>query len=274
MNLLHRTYWWVRWHVPRIAIMYTLTVLGGWWLLGWPLLWPGLLALLLMAIAVDGVTRASSSLFISTVSHGSRDGNKVAITFDDGPDPVVTPALLELLAQHQARATFFVIGRTLAEQPALGRRMVAEGHVLANHSWQHSYFQNFRLWRWQSEEIARCERSIEEVTGRASTRLYRPPVGMKTGDHARAITELGLKVVAWSVHSHDTISPDPQGMARRVLKRVRGGDIILLHDGDRVPGQRASCAPALKLILEGLREKGLESVTLTELMGPPPGAPP
>jgi peptidoglycan/xylan/chitin deacetylase (PgdA/CDA1 family) len=274
MNLLQQTRGWVRWHIPPIAIMSSLVALGGWWWLGWPLLWPGLLALLLVAISVDGVTRASSSLFITTASHGSRGGNKVAITFDDGPDPMVTPAVLDTLAQYRARATFFVIGRTLMEQPALGRRIVAEGHVVANHTWQHSYFQNFRLWRWQTEEIARCERSIEEVTGRASTRLYRPPVGMKTGEHARAITGLGLKVIAWSVHSQDTIDPNPPRMARRVLKRVRSGDIILLHDGDRVPGQRSACVPALKLILEGLRKKGLESVTLTELPGLAPVSPP
>jgi peptidoglycan/xylan/chitin deacetylase (PgdA/CDA1 family) len=238
------------------------------------LLWPGLIALLSIAVAVDGMVRPGSSLFVSTISHGPRGGRQVALTFDDGPDPIVTPQVLDLLAQYQARASFFVIGRALAEQPELARRMVAEGHVVANHSWQHSYLQNFRLWRWQIEELARCERSIESVTGRASPRLYRPPVGMKTGDQAHAILALGLRVVAWSVHSRDTVSPDPAAMARRVLRRIEGGDIVLLHDGDRVPGQRRACAPALRLILDGLRVKGLESVTLTELLGPTPAPPP
>lgn len=267
MHPLKRLYWSLRWYEPRIAFFYTLLVLAGWLWLGWPLLWPGLLALLLMGVAVDSVVRAGSSWFIATVNHGARDSRKVALSFDDGPDPEVTPAVLDELKRHGARATFFVIGQALEAHPELGRRIVAEGHVLANHSWQHSYMQNFRLREWQQQEIARAEHAIEAVSGRASSRLYRPPVGMKTGDQARALVELGLKVVAWSVHSRDTVDPDPQSMARRVLSGIRGGDIVLLHDGDRVPGKRKSCAPAVKLILEGLRAKGLECVALTELPG-------
>ncbi|HSN18256.1 MAG TPA: polysaccharide deacetylase family protein [Gammaproteobacteria bacterium] len=270
MSPLRKFYWWLRWYEPRFALAYTLIVLAGWLWLGWPLLWPGLVALLLMGLAVDSVVRAGSSWFIATVSRGPRGGDAVALSFDDGPDPQVTPAVLEQLKRHGARATFFVIGRQLAAHPELGRRIVAEGHVVANHSWQHSYLQNFRLREWQTAEISRAERAIEEVTGQASTRLYRPPVGMKTGDQARAVGALGLKVIAWSVHSRDTVDPDPVSMARRVLRHIRGGDIVLLHDGDRVPGRRQSCAEAVRLILEGLHAKGLRAVTVPELLGYPP----
>lgn len=269
MNPLHKFYWSLRWYEPRIAAAYTLVVLAGWRWLGWPLLWPGLVALLLLALAVDSVVRAGSSWFIATVRRGAPGGDAVALTFDDGPDPQVTPAVLDELRRHGARATFFVIGAHLAAHTELGRRIAAEGHVLANHSWQHSYLQNFRLREWQTAEISRGESAIEAVTGRASTRLYRPPVGMKTGDQARAIGALGLQVIAWSVHSRDTIDPDPRSMARRVLKGIRGGDIVLLHDGDRVPGRRRSCPEAVRLILEGLREKGLRAVTVPELLGNP-----
>lgn len=262
----------LRRYEPRIATIYTLLVLAGWLWFGWPLLWPGVVALLLLAIAVDGVVRPGSNFFIPTVSHGPRGGNKVALSFDDGPDPQVTPAVLDELKRQGARATFFVIGESLAAQPALARRMVAEGHGVANHSWQHSYLQNFRLRAWQIEELSRAERAIVEVTGQPSTRLYRAPVGMKTGDLARGVEALGLRVVAWSVHSRDTLDPDPKAMARRVLKRIQGGDIVLLHDGSRVPGGRKDCAEAVHLILAGLREKGLECVTLSELLGPAPGA--
>ena len=267
MHPLKKLYWWLRFSQPRIALVYTLAVLAGWLWLGWPLLWPGLVAILLMGLAVDSVVRAGSSWFIHTASHGSRGGNKVALTFDDGPDPEVTPAVLDELKRHGARATFFVIGENLAAHPELGRRIVAEGHVVANHSWQHSYLQNFRLRDWQQHEIERAERAIVEVTGRPSARLYRPPVGMKTADLARAIGALDLKVVAWSVHSRDTVDGDPASMARRVLRNIRSGDVVLLHDGDRVPGKRQSCARAVRLILEGLHSKGLESVALTELPG-------
>jgi len=267
MHPFKQFYWWLRWYQPRIAFLYSLLVLAGWLWLGWPLLWPGLVALLSMAVAVDSVVRAGSGWFIATATHGARDSGKVALTFDDGPDPEVTPALLDELKRHGAKATFFVIGQQLATHPELGQRIVAEGHLLANHSWQHSYLQNFRLRDWQMQEIARAEHAIEAATGHPSSRLYRPPVGMKTGDQARAIGALGLKVVAWSIHSRDTVDPDPKSMARRVLRRIRGGDVVLLHDGDRVPGKRKSCVPAVRLILEGLKAKGLESVALTELPG-------
>jgi peptidoglycan/xylan/chitin deacetylase (PgdA/CDA1 family) len=259
--------WNLRLWQPRIAFFYSLAVLAGWLWLGWPLLWPGLLALLLLALSLDAVLRAGSSWFIATATHGDRSSNKVALTFDDGPDPEVTPAVLDELKRHGARATFFVIGQALEAHPELGRRIVAEGHVLANHSWQHSYLQNFRLHDWQRQEIERAEHAIETVSGRPSHRLYRAPVGMKTGDQARALGELGLKVVAWSVHSRDTLHPDPAAMARRVLANIRGGDVVLLHDGDRVPGKRKDCAPAVRLILEGLHAKGLACVAVTELPG-------
>ncbi|MFI4967118.1 MAG: polysaccharide deacetylase family protein [Gammaproteobacteria bacterium] len=260
----------LRWYEPRIAVLWTLIALVGWSVLGWPLLWPGLVALVLMVIAVDSVVRPGSSWFVTTISHGPRGSRQVALSFDDGPDAAVTPLLLDELKRHGARASFFVIGQSLAQHPELGRRIVAEGHVIANHSWQHSYMQNFHLRRWQQEELKRCEIGIEAITGRPSLRLYRPPVGMKTADQARAAIDLGLRVVAWSVHSRDTVSPDPTAISRRVLRKVRGGDIILLHDGDRMPGRRKTCPEALRLILIGLREKGLDCVTLTELLGPNP----
>src|SRR6185437_16190776 len=109
----------------------------------------------------------------------------------------VTPAVLDVLKANGARATFFIIGKKLAAQPALGRRMAEEGHVVANHSWQHSYSQNFRLAAWQSAEIARCEETIEAVTGRKSAELYRPPVGLKIGELGRAVAKSGLTLVAW-----------------------------------------------------------------------------
>lgn len=260
----------VRRYEPRIAVAYTLLMLAGWGWFGWPLLWPGLVALLLWVIAVDGVVRPGSGLFIENVTHGPRGSGAVALTFDDGPDPEVTPAVLDELKRGGAQASFFVVGTALAAQPELARRMLAEGHVVANHSWHHSYKQSFRLHRWQTEELLRAEQSIEAATGRPSTKLYRPPVGLKTGDLARAVDDLGLRMVAWSVHSRDTLDPDPRSIAQRVLKRVRSGDIVLLHDGSRVPGGRKRCVEATRLILAGLREKGLRCVTLTELLGPSP----
>lgn|GEM_PF-360869 len=261
----------LRWLAPRAVIAYSLLVLAGALFLGWPLLVPGLVALFLIAFMVDAFARPASNLFYPTLTHGPRGGKRVALSFDDGPDPEETPAVLDVLAEFRAKGSFFVIGKSLATQPTLARRMLAEGHVLGNHSWQHSPWQNFYLTKRHSEEMARCEEAIAKLTGTGNQALYRPPVGLKSPELGRAAWKRGLTLVAWSVHSRDTFDRDPGSIARRVLRRVQDGDIILLHDGHHVPGgQRRHCADALRLILEGLRDKGFECVTVPELLGLPP----
>ena len=256
----------LRWIAPRLIIVYTLVVITGAAFFGWPFQAAGAIAVVLLVVMIDGFARPSSSLFYPTLTHGPRGSRRVALTFDDGPDPVVTPAVLDVLTRYRARATFFVIGKSLAAQPELARRIIASGHVLANHSWQHSHWQNFHLTRWHKEELARCEQAIAEATGSSARALYRPPVGLKSPELAHAVWDRGLIVVAWSVHSRDTLDSDPARIARRVLSRVQGGDIVLLHDGHHLGGQRPHCAEAARLILEGFKEKGLECVTLPELL--------
>jgi peptidoglycan/xylan/chitin deacetylase (PgdA/CDA1 family) len=262
----------LRWYFQRITLIWTLLMLAGCLLWHWPPLLPALSSAMLWALTLDGIFRPGSNLFHPTLTHGPRGAGRVAITFDDGPEPTVTPAVLDVLKANGARATFFVVGRKLAAQPALGRRIAEEGHVVANHSWRHAYWQNFRLAAWHGAEIARCEEAIESATGKPTAGLYRPPVGLKIGELGRAVSRSGLTLVAWSVHSRDTFDPDPARIARRVLARVRDGDIVLLHDGYRGEGKlRERCPRALALILAGLREKGLACVTVPELLGPGAG---
>ena len=150
----------------------------------------------------------------------------------------MTPQVLDVLAEYGAHATFFVIGKALAAHPGIGRRMTAEGHVIGrNHSWQHSRWQNFYPASWHGKEIERGEQAIAAVTGSSASILYRPPVGLKSGELAHAAWRRGLTLVAWSLHSRDTRLKDPQSIARRVLTKVRAGDIVLMHDGHDLPGR-------------------------------------
>lgn len=237
------------------AAIFGPTALG----LGVPL---GACALLL----ADGVFRPASALLYPTLVRGRTDQPRVALTFDDGPDPEITPAVLDLLAEYQARATFFVIGRYLDRYPALGERLHREGHELGNHSWQHSPFQNFYSAAGHGEQIDRCARLIKSLTRSGQEPLYRPPVGLKSPAMARAAHQRKLEVVAWSIHSRDTISRNAHSVARGVVNRSRPGDIVLLHDGhDREQRHRPLILEALPLILQGLRERGLISVTVSEL---------
>jgi peptidoglycan/xylan/chitin deacetylase (PgdA/CDA1 family) len=231
----------------------------------------GLPAALFLALCADGIARPGSSLAYPTVTHGPRDRDRVALTFDDGPDPEVTPLVLDALAKHDTRATFFAIGKSLAAHPQLARDIAAAGHELGNHSWRHSRLQPFFAVADQVGEIERGASAIAAVTGRRTAPLYRSPLGMKSPPMARAAGRVGLTIVAWSLHSHDSRNSDPDQIAARVLSRIRPGDIVLMHDGHDLPGRhRLGAARALPRILLGLRERALQAVTVSDLLRSPP----
>lgn len=258
----------LRFNLHHLSFAACLLLAAGSLFLGWSWWLSAPLIALLVLLVTYAIAWPSSSLFYPTVSHGPRSDKRVALTFDDGPDPAVTPEVLDVLKEYGARATFFVIGRSLDRHPELGRRIAAEGHTIGNHSWQHSRFQNFRSASWHEAELARGEASVVGLTG-GSPVPYRPPVGLKSGELAQAAWRRCMPaMVAWSLHSRDTRIADPERIARRVLTQVRGGDIILMHDGHDLRGRsRPACAPALRLILAGLSERGFCCVTVPELLG-------
>jgi peptidoglycan-N-acetylglucosamine deacetylase len=221
----------------------------------------------LLAVITDGIFRPSSSVLYPTISHGPRDRPQVALTFDDGPDPQVTPSLLDTLRSSGARATFFVIGRHLEKHRDIGNPALQEGHELGNHSWMHSRFQNFYRTRRTEADVDRSTRLIQELCGSTAEPLYRSPVGLKSPAIARVAHVRKLTIVAWSLHSRDTMTRDPRVVAARVLSSVMPGDIVLMHDGhDRADVHRTVAAAALPEILRGLRERGLSAVTVSELL--------
>ena len=257
----------IRWNLHLITLAYIVFAAISILIFDWSALLLGIPAVLLVLLVANGIARPGSSLFYPTITHGPHDSNRVALSFDDGPDPDMTPQVLDVLAQGGTHATFFVIGKWLDLYPQLAKRMVAEGHVLGNHSWNHSRLQNFYFTKRHMQELENCEQAIKTATGGSLPVLYRPPVGLKSGDLARAAYRHNLILVTWSLHSHDSRLRDPEKIARRVLKKIRGGDIVLLHDGHDLSGrQRPYCAQAVRLILQGLRAKGLECVTIPELL--------
>jgi peptidoglycan-N-acetylglucosamine deacetylase len=230
----------------------------------------GLPAAAFFALCADGIARPGSSLAYPTVTHGPRDRNRVALSFDDGPDPEVTPLVLDALAKYDTKATFFAIGRSLADHPVLAQDIVAAGHELGNHSWGHSRAQSFFAVGDQEREIERGAQAIAAVTGGRSTPLYRPPFGLKSPPLARAAYRTKLTLVTWSLHSHDSRGSNPDQITRRVLEKIRPGDIVLMHDGHDLPNRhRPAAARALPQLLRGLRHKGLDGVTVSELLQTP-----
>ncbi len=186
----------------------------------------------------------------------------VRLTFDDGPDPHSTPAILDVLAAAGVRASFFVVGRAVREHPELVRRLVAAGHLVANHSWSHRH-----PWRIPAAEARRQvllgHQAIADVTGQAS-RFFRPPYGRRRRAQLEAAGELGETVVLWTLSGVDW---GPLGRAPAIgarLSRTRPGEIILLHDGRRRRNRPDQTARVLPAFLSAAAARGLTFARLDE----------
>jgi peptidoglycan/xylan/chitin deacetylase (PgdA/CDA1 family) len=185
----------------------------------------------------------------------------VALTFDDGPDAENTPALLALLAARKVRATFFCIGKRVAQQPALAERMATEGHEIENHTFAHSPATNIFSARRLQDELSRTQAEIQRATGRAPE-FFRPPVGLTNPRIFRVTGELGLKVVGYTARGLDRRADAPEKIAGRLLRKLRPGAIFLLHDAG-VPRDRLLAV--VTLLLDKLEADGYQFVRLDEL---------
>lgn len=184
----------------------------------------------------------------------------VALTFDDGPSPEVTPKILEVLREHGATATFFVLGEAVDRCPDLLRRIAAEGHGVGVHAYSHRPFVLMRG-REVEAEIARTQDAIFRACPEAAgSRWLRPPHGFKSPGMLWTLHCLGSRMAAWSVDGRDYDDADAARIARRVLRSLSPGAIVLLHDG---PGKTATAA-ALPLVLREMSRRGLQAVRLPE----------
>lgn len=185
----------------------------------------------------------------------------IALTFDDGPWPGQTDRVLEILAEHKVEATFFWVGRQLDRNRAVARRVVRAGHAFGNHTWNHTY--KVLPPDVLAQEIDATEDLIERVTGRR-TNLFRPPGGILGNGLAEYAKQRGYAVVLWSVASADSVQKQGADSIRRnVVSAARPGSIVLLHDGG---GSRPATLAALPGIIQELRAKGYEFVTVPRLL--------
>jgi peptidoglycan/xylan/chitin deacetylase (PgdA/CDA1 family) len=211
-----------------------------------------------------GVVSIRSPLFGRAFLAGTRT-DAVALTFDDGPDPEGTPAVLDVLARRGVTATFFVVGERVRAHPELARRAVEAGHELGNHSARHSLVLNFLSRRGMRADLEACQEAIRAATGRAA-RTYRPPVGLRNPAVHPVCRALGLTVIGWQVRSLDKSRRAPEEVVRRVLARVRPGGIVMLHDGGQ---ERERSSAILDGLLTGLEQRGLCVVALSALLAAP-----
>jgi peptidoglycan-N-acetylglucosamine deacetylase len=197
----------------------------------------------------------------------SRGGKQLALTYDDGPNDPYTLRLLEVLAKHQVRATFFLIGRYVRRRPEIVREVAKAGHIVGNHTFSHPLL-IFKPAARVESELQNCTQAITEAVGDHSN-LFRPPFGGRRPAVLRSARKLGLEPVMWNVTGYDWNAPPAEIIERKVARQIRGGDVILLHDGGHLQmgADRAQTVTATDQLITRYKAEGYQFVTVPQMMG-------
>ena len=190
--------------------------------------------------------------------------NEISLTFDDGPDPEVTPQVLDILDAQQAKASFFVIGDKAAAHPDLIREIVRRGHSIENHSCTHSNFYGFFAWKALLKDIGAAQGIIAGITGRTPA-FFRSPMGIRNPLLDPVLARLGLRYITWTRRGFDTVAGDPAVVLERLTRNLCAGDILLLHDR-RTRSPRALVLEVLPALLKRIAAAGLKPVSLPQAM--------
>ena len=197
----------------------------------------------------------------------ARASRQIALTFDDGPNDPHTFHLLDVLSQHNVRATFFLIGRYVRQRPDIVGEIARRGHVIGNHTFTHSFL-TFESSVNIRKEISDCRQAITEAIGDHSN-LFRPPWGGRRPAVFRIARQLHLEPVMWSVTGYDWDAPSSEYVEQKVMARIRGGDVVLLHDGGHKAfgADRSKTVQAVDRLITRYQAEGREFVTIPEMMG-------
>ena len=230
-----------------------------------PPLWGALLGVgLYVAIILAGVFVLRLRMFADAVIRGPHDARGVALTFDDGPDPVHTRLVLDILDEHGAKATFFLIGRKVEKHPDVVQEIVARGHDVGVHGYVHDRLLSLRGPRRVRRDLERAVRALENVTKKRPT-LFRPPVGHTNPTIARIAEQLDLTVVGWSAAGYDGIAgADPRKVLSRITRKLDDGDIVLLHDAAERDDHEPTAPKILSELLSVTKDKNLRIARLAD----------
>jgi len=262
-----------RWQIPPLvsaslvihaaALLAVLLIPGSWpWALGAVVLNHGLLTLAGLLPRSHWLGANWTRLPAAATARG-----EVALTIDDGPDPVVTPAVLDLLERHGARATFFCIGRQAALYPELCRDIVRRGHRIENHSQLHRH--NFSLLGPGGfrRELEAAQATLTGITG-DRPQFFRAPAGLRNPFLDAALQQTGMRLASWTRRAYDTRVGDPATVLRKLGNPLRAGDILLLHDRHAAltPNGVPVILEVLPALLQAIHAAGLRPVTLREAL--------
>lgn len=252
---------------PLLAGAAALHVAGAVALAASPRHWPAVAGTLFAShVALAGLSLWPQSRLLgpnrSRLPEEAARRGEVALTFDDGPDPEVTPRVLDILEGAGAKATFFCIGRRVEARPDLAAEIVRRGHGIENHTWSHPNTFAWYLPPAQRREIVRAQEAIERAAGRAP-RLFRPPAGFRNPLTERELWHAGLTLASWTRRGYDTVVKEPLPILRRLLAGLSAGHVLLLHDGSAVTGKgNPVVLEVLPRLLEELAARSLKPVFL------------
>lgn len=210
---------------------YTLAVLVIILLIRHPQIWWILIPLLgfYLVVLAAGSVMIRSNFYLKALCRGNKSEKVATLTFDDGPDPVITPKVLAILEKYNIKASFFIIGNKGKKDGALLRTITGQNHLLGIHSYKHGLFFDFYRKRDMEQDLLKTEDAVTCITGKKPL-LFRPPYGVTNPTLANAVRNLDFKVIGWSVRSMDTTIKDSGKVAGRVMRKLHPGAVILMHD--------------------------------------------
>ena len=247
-----------------LTILFVLTALGVGLSLASPIRWfvLGLLLTAYLVIFILGVSVLKLNFFVKATCRGDPTAKRVALTFDDGPDPLATRNLLGVLRHHQIKAAFFPIGEKAKDYPEMIKQIDQEGHILGNHTFRHTWWTNFLISGGLEREMRMGQEAIEAAIGKVPA-YFRPPMGLTNPHLGKALKKNGLSVVGWDVRPFDTTASSEK-VIKRVLKKIRNGSIIALHDTGRIPADLVRLTDEL---VAKIKERKYAFSDLEELTG-------